>query len=230
MPIQKDQVSISPKLVALCKWEHIDELNEQLDNGVSPNALVSWIKDKGFNISLPMVYKYQALRNKAIQQKVAVESLVGIIQPEPMPMDTPSNIAQTRRLKSEISALDTIIQRGYDTLNQMADMPVQPRLMMDAIKLKNELTGGTHAFLTPYGLDEFRELEMGRCNALIEVLMQFIPADVQEQAVDAVTKAEDDYYQGTPYYRDYLSSQGLTDNEIEARMQAVVRRKPIVQE
>ena len=48
----KMDLKLSPKLIALCEWEKISEVNARLDNKESPNQVYQFIKKSGFAISI----------------------------------------------------------------------------------------------------------------------------------------------------------------------------------
>lgn len=222
--------TISPKLTKLCKWSKIEEVNERLDRGDSPNSVHKFINSNGFKIGTPLVYEYAKLRKQALVEGINVEyilrasaknvkeqTLTPVVDP-----NTPQNIESMNKLKSEIDALDVLIERGYATLQSNPEIPISPSTMMTAIKLKNELTDGNHGFLTNYGMASLRDLEANKYQAFMEHLIQYIPEDVREAALDDLEEIEESYYKGTPYYNEYLHSRGdLDDIEIARRLQEV---------
>lgn len=213
-------LTASPKLIELSKWEHADEVNLKLDRGESPKEVCRWINENGFSISAPMVYDYAKLRHKAIVDGISMEKAFSV---QRMPVITVSNDAEVKtvvsKLRSEIDALDLVIMRGYETLKEFADAPVNPKLMMDAIKLKNDLTDGHHGYLTQYGMQELRKIENEKFQILIEHLLTYIPDNLKQEAVDKMAILEDEFYQTTPYYEEYLRADPtLTEQEIEFKL------------
>lgn len=215
-----DQMKISPKLMSLCRWKYINEVNKRLDDGESPLVVVKYINKMGFEISHPMVYEYQKLRKKALIDGINVEQLVGLSDKPLIDLSDPQNKTTSRKLKSEIEALDILIEAGYNTLIEQADRPIPPKLMMDAIKLKYELTDGSHGFLTNYGMAELKELEQKKYQLLMEHLIRYIPKDKQKEAVDKMSAIEDEYYQGTQYYEEYVKSLDISDKEKQKKLKA----------
>lgn len=214
-----DDVRISPKLQKLCKWKHIDEVNRRLDAGETPNSVAKYIKQNGFKISNPLVYEYAKLRKKSLVDGVNVEHMVGIASKPLIDRTDPSTIAAETKLKSEIDALDMIIQGGYNTLLEFSDRPISASTLMSAIKLKNDLTDGNHGFLTNYGMEQLREIESAKYQLLMEHLIRYIPEELRQEALDSMESIEEDYYKSTPYYKEYLKARGdLTDQEIETRL------------
>lgn len=214
---------ISPKLIELCKWKHIDEVNARLDQGDTPNSVCTFINKNGFKISTPLIYEYAKMRRKAIVDGVNMEHLIGVVKP--VDRNDPATKSSAQKLKSEIDALDKIIAQGYNTLVEYADRPIAPKTMMDAIRLKNELTDGNHGFLTNYGMEQLRSIEQNKYQLIIEHLVSYIPEEVRQEAVDKIADIEDEYYQGTEYYEEYLKALELPENEHKRRMEEYLRKQ-----
>ena len=211
---------VSPKLVEFSRWEFISEVNAKLDSGISPNSVYQWVDQKGFSISLPMVYAYAKIRKKALVDGVSMEHVLGVVG-NPM-VDKSSPAFQTTRdkLKSEIDALDMIVQRGYELLKKNPDTEIAPRDMMAAIKLKNELTDGNHGFLTNFGMEHLRDIENAKYSLIIEHLLSYIPEDKKAEAIERIADIEDNYYQTTDYYEEYLRASGeLSEDQIQQKLE-----------
>ena len=132
---------------------------------------------------------------------------------------TPSFDDKKKKLKSELDALDKLIQMGYDGIDQIyANKPVPPALMMSAIQLKNNLTEGSHGFLTNYGLEQLKEIEKNKYEILIDLIMSYVPEDKKEEVLQRMEQTEDEYYQQTEYYVEYLKAKGLSEEEINKRI------------
>lgn len=213
------KIKISPKLVDFSRWSKINEVHRRLDEGMTPNALLTWILDNGYRISLPLLYDYARLRQQALVYGVSMAHMLGIAG-KPI-FDNADPVIQTSRdkLKSEIDALDLLIQRGYDTLKQNPNEPIHPMIMMNAIKLKNELTDGNHGFLTNYGMEHLRDIETKKYSLIIDHLISYIPKNKQKDAVTKIRLIEDAYYQTTEYYEEYLRAVGeYSEDEIQRRL------------
>lgn len=217
---------LSPKLMSLMAWKHIQEVNDRLDAGDSPNSVANFINKNGFKISPPLVYDYARLRKKAMVDGINIEHMIGIASKPLISKQETKTKSSSEKLKSEIDALDMVIQGGYNTLLEWADRPINPKTMMDAIRLKSELTDGNHGFLTNYGMEELRKVEAGKYNLIMEHLISYIPADKQQEAIDKIDEIEDTYYQSTPYYEEYLRAKGLSEPEIEAQLKRVAANQP----
>lgn len=212
---------ISPKLASLCSWKNIQEVNNRLDSGDSPNSVATFINKNGFKISTPLVYEYAKLRKKALVDGINIEHMIGIASKPLFDKDDPATKSTAEKLKSELDALDKIIQGGYNTLLEWADRPINPKTMMDAIKLKYDLTDGNHGFLTNYGIEQLKQVEAQKYQLIMEHLISYIPEDKRQEAVDQIDVIEDEYYQTTPYYEEFLKAKGLTEEEIDVQLKKV---------
>ena len=106
------------KLEKLVKWEHVDEVNDMLMNGVSPHKVSEWCKELGFNISHPKLYEYKEMLQTAITKHITVERLLGIGVPKrtPIVLQALGLTSAKNLVKNEMEVLDAIVQRGYDAL------------------------------------------------------------------------------------------------------------------
>lgn len=183
------------KLEKLVKWEHAQEVNRMLLEGVSPHKVSEWCKEKGFSISHPKLYEYKEYLQTAIAQRITVERLLGIGVPKraPIQLQALGILSSTDMVKSEIEVLDAIVQRGFNALTQNPTVKLQDA--MRAIELKNKLTGGAHGGLTNYGLDQLRAIETAKFQAMVEVVMDYIPEDKHPELEQAIQQAERKYYE-----------------------------------
>lgn len=189
------------KLEKLVQWEHIDEVNEMLLAGVTPRVISEWCKDKGFSISHPKLYEYKSILQKALAKQVTVERLLGMGVPKRSPIVLQSlGITEAKNMvKAEMEVLDMIIQKGYNSL--LASPEIKVADAMKAIEMKNKLTQGAHGGLTGFGLDQLRELEQAKFDAIIQVVMKYLPEDKIEELQEAVSEAERVFYeQQAPEY------------------------------
>lgn len=216
-------LKISPKLKDLAVWEHIDEVNRMLDMGETPNSVHKWINKHGFKISPPLVYDYAKLRKYAVVNSMTMEKILGIEKSKQPKMKTgePFNQRKTK-LTSELDAIDAIIDMGYNSIQTIwKDKPIPISILMQAIKLKNELTDNQHGFLTPYGIEQLTLMEKEKYQVLTDTLLQFVPEEQREEALNAMEEAEENYYKNcssSQYYEEYLRACGLSEEEIQRKL------------
>lgn len=208
---------VGAKFQELCQWEHIEYVNEELDKGRSPNAVWTESVKKGLKVSRPVMYEYAKLRKQALVENINVEHIIdSVINAKPnVDKKKPETRSRITKLRSEIDALDLIISGGYNTLIAWGDRPIAPKTMMEAIKLKAELTGGGHEFLTTYGMEKLKEMERDKFQLLLQHLISYIPANRRLEAINKLEDIEDQFYRGTDYYEDYLRSKGYPEERIQ---------------
>jgi len=199
----------SKKLNELRNWERIDEVDAMLDAGEKPKAVHKWIASNGFQISHPLVYEYAKHRRLVAVNKVLAEQFISPIDTKSLKgikrvpiLDIRPEAVAVKRLKNELNALEMLIQLGYNHLiNSNAE--VTPKLMMEAIDLKNKLTGGAYGHYTEFGLHRLKELEGQKIKKIEELLITFVPEDKREDAIAAIEALEDDYYMDTEHYTEF---------------------------
>ena len=208
----------SPKLIELTKWERIEELNEMLDTGMSPNFVADWVKKHGYSISAPMVYEYAELRKRSLSEGITMDRLLGSVRNPIWNTDLELKKTLREKLQSELDALDLVIQRGYENLKNNEEK-ISAGTMMAAIKLKNDLTEGTHGFLTNYGIQRLREVEMSKYALIVKHLLSYIPKEDRNRALVEMAELEENYYYNTDYYEEYLrASNNLTEEQIQIKL------------
>jgi hypothetical protein len=202
------------KLNELRHWERIGEVDAMLDAGEKPKTVHEWINANGFKISHPLVYEYAKRRKLETVEKILAGKYI-----TPIDVENPQDIKRVpivdvrpgamavKRLKSELDALEVIIQLGYNTLIN-STVEVTPKLMMEAIDLKNKLTGGAYGHYTEFGLHRLKKLEKQKMEEVGKVLMTFVPEDRREEAIAAISDFEDDFYMDTEYYAEYRQASG----------------------
>lgn len=183
------------KLERLVKSEHIDEVNEMLLNGVSPHTVAKWLKDRDFTISHPKLYEYKEMLQTAIAKRITVERLLGIGVPKrtPIQLQALGASATKNMVRNEMEILDGIIQLGMSSLT--ANPTIRLQDAMRAIELKTKLTGGAHGGLTTYGLEQLRELETRKFQAIIDVVLKYLPEDKHAELDAAISAAERKFYE-----------------------------------
>lgn len=207
------------KLEKLVKWDKVEEVNDMLMNGVSPHKVSDWCKENGFTISHPKLYEYKALLQEALAKHVTVERILGIGVPKrtPIVMQALGLTSSKNLVKNEMEVLDAVIQRGFDALAASPTVKIQDALR--AVELKNKLTQGAHAGFTGYGLDQLRELEQSKFQAIVDVVLTYLPEDKHEELQEAIATAERTFYETqAPHlleeYERSLEEQVSADNVI----------------
>jgi hypothetical protein len=183
------------KLERLVKWEHAEEVNKMLLSGISPIQVANWCEEHGFKISHPKLYEYRDMLQEAITRQITIERLLGIGLPKRKPIVLSAIAMQNTKqlVKNELEVLDGIIQMGMNALYASPTVKLQDA--MKAIELKQKLTGGKHSGLTSYGLDQLRAVEQAKFQAIVDVVMKYLPEDKHEELEAAIATAERQYYE-----------------------------------
>ena len=183
------------KLERLCKWSKIGEVNRMICNGLSPKKVSQFCIENGFKISTSKMYEYRDILTEALNRDITVERLLGMGQTKRSPVFLKTEgYEETRdRVKNEMDVLDNIIQKGYEAMK--LNPTIQLRDAMRAIELKNKITGGKHGGLTPDGLNELRELEERKVEAILKIVCSYLPEDKQEELQLSIEQAEREFYQ-----------------------------------
>lgn len=204
------------KLEELLEWKKRPFLDKMLDDGVSPNQCAQWCREQGFEISTPHMYTYAKRRKEAIVKDVQMDAVMDKRQANLPPQERKKlekkggrkkaepfgNMTQEERkqanmtvdkVKSDLELLDAIIQKGMETLHMME--AVAPQVAIKAIEIKNKITGGAHNGITTYGLEEIRLREAARENAILAILLKYIPEDKHDEVLAEMEKATREYYE-----------------------------------
>lgn len=222
------------KINQLMEWKKRPFLDKMIDNEVPTKELVAWCNDNGFPISIPTINSYKKRRNEAVSNGITMEILQPKLHVESMnrKMDGMKKAytkahqqrkekrAQSKveinqeladqdnpkRIRHDMELLDAIIQKGFETLKVM-DV-ISPVTAIKAIEMKNRMSNGAMGGHTIYGLEEIKLREAAREQAIVAVLLEFVP---EAQHNDVMKRMED-------VTREYYKSIGL--GEAYAQMEA----------
>lgn len=125
----------------------------------------------------------KAVVNKNKGKKKKKQETQNLEQPSPQ---------QKRKIHTEMEMLDAIIQKAFETVQNMRE--VHPNVALQAIKLKHELTGGEHKGFTIHGLEEIRRREEARMMAIENVLLKYIPEEKWEEVLQDMERTTMEYY------------------------------------
>lgn len=182
------------RLERLCQWEHIDKVNDMLRAGVSAGKVAMWCRENGFTISNPKMYEYKDMLLGSLARDINVETMLGIgVVRKPIIIKNEAYKETVRKAKSDLEILEEIIQKGFRSI---ADNPnIGYKDAMKAIELRNRLTKGGLNNLTIEGLEQLRELENAKFEAVLEIIKQYVPEDKWPELEEAIEEAERNYYE-----------------------------------
>jgi hypothetical protein len=205
----KKKRAASGYLEDLLKWNKRPFLDKMLDDGESPYKCAMWCKENGFPISSPTMYQYAKKRKEAIVNGLVAEIMPPPPEnPEPIPKKTTKRQKKAqemanmerktehqtfKKVKHDMELLDEIIQKGFETLKMMD--AVNPAVAVKAVELKQKITGGAHGGHTVYGIEEIRLREAARENAIVTILLEYIPEEKHSEVLERMEKATMDYYE-----------------------------------
>lgn len=182
----------------LLDWPKLSFLNKMLDDGVSPNKCARWCKENGFSISVPTMYEYAKNRRAKIINTIQADKLRPNKSNKKHRANNPTNEERKQahmtvdKVKSDLELLDAVIQQGFETLSNMEK--INPATAIKAIELKHKLTGGATGGYTVYGLEEIRLREAARENAIVTIMMKYIPPEKHSEVLTEMEDATREYY------------------------------------
>lgn len=116
------------------------------------------------------------------------------------------------RVKSDLEMLDAIIDKGWETLQDIEYVP--PQVVIQAIKLKHEITGGAHGGLTVHGLEEIRVREQAREEAMLQVLLKFIPEELHDAVLNNMEDVTREFYDSIGLGEEYDRMMEMEENKL----------------
>lgn len=136
--------------------------------GLSPAQVQRSLAEKGFNISLPVVYNF-----KEIMVDEAERGMVsGMPIDGPVGVDAVQAIPESMRIKNDGEVLDLIIQK-FSAQLKTGEVDITPAVALKAIDMKKSMLGTKYKGQTVWSLME-SQLQF---DTLIEIMGKFITND-----------------------------------------------------
>lgn len=136
--------------------------------GLSPAQVQRSLAEKGFNISLPVVYNF-----KEIMTDEAERGMVsGMPIDGPVGVDAVRVIPENMRIKNDGEVLDLIIQK-FSAQLKTGEVDITPAVALKAIDMKKSMLGTKYKGQTVWSLME-SQLQF---DTLIEIMGKFITND-----------------------------------------------------
>lgn len=185
----------------------VSKVDEALDEGKPYDFIIAFCKEKfDFEINKPALSRYKEKRREAIETGTDLESLldkrrksgkiIDIKSKEvtPLPSESYDNtFGQVEQIYNDVEVLDTIIQKGFASLQQVDY--VEAPLAMKAIEVKAKITANQFQGLSLTGLRELRLRQSAKEQAMTEIILQFIPEAQHEEVFNAIEEAEKEFYE-----------------------------------
>lgn len=136
--------------------------------GLSPAQVQRSLAEKGFNISLPVIYNF-----KEIMTDEAERGMVsGMPIDGPVGVDAVRVIPENMRIKNDGEVLDLIIQK-FSAQLKTGEVDITPAVALKAIDMKKSMLGAKYKGQTVWSLME-SQLQF---DTLIEIMGKFITND-----------------------------------------------------
>lgn len=185
-------------------------LDKMIDSGKTLENMQDFLKSMDYPISLNTIRKYKSRRAEAVEKGVPLEDLADKRNPgksgnilelaqkedksfeRRTPDITDFDDTTPTDILSDLDFLESTIQKASETLR---DSPVvDPKLGMDAIKLKYQITGGSNQGLTLSGIKAVKLQQKAYEKAISAVIWEYIPKDKHEAVMERMADVEQDYY------------------------------------
>jgi len=211
---------MNPKLEALIRWQKRPQIDRMLDMGESPDKVANWTNANGFKISSPTMYSYRDKRSEAILRGITLDVLLKE-QWANVKMFTGGSKNKglynvKGKMKNDIELLDEVIQKGMDWMNENTDSYLTVNYAIRAIELKQRITDGKLSGMTFAGLEEYKRITEGRMQAMLEVVMGYIPDDIKGQVAKEMFDAERAFMEDNDLLDEFDSDEAVFDQANES--------------
>lgn len=189
------------------------KVDAMLDENKPFSYILNYLKTKKFYLSAGSLSNYRKKRIEALQKNIPLKDLIDRrkkgsiiyldthnkddneddpVEEEPFSPTSALSSHPNPAYVSDIEFLDEIIGKAKKTLQgvEVLDVP----LALKAIDLKDKLTGGNLHGMTIEGLRAYKLKEDALSDAMVSVIMSYIPEDKHEEVYSALEKAQQDFY------------------------------------
>lgn len=191
------------------------KVDEAFNQGDSYNNIIALCKQGGVDISKSTLTRYKKKMVEATKQGISVGELIAgteewkqkqveesveskEVKDEPKEVATIDDsdvvdLTGQDAYYNDLNILDSIIHKGFASFQYQED--VDPRLVLQAIDLKNKMTDGALKGMSLKGVEALKLQQKSMNYAMTTVLLQFVPEDKQEDALQALENAEQEFNQ-----------------------------------
>lgn len=99
-----------------------------------------------------------------------------------------NEIAPKQKLTSNAQVLESVIEKGFDTLQNMDT--VDTATTLKAVEMMQKYFAQDSRGLSQEALKQYQLIMQARMTAASEVMMQYVPSDKQEEALNAMDEKE----------------------------------------
>lgn len=216
----------------IAAWVKRPFLDKMLDDGHTIVKVVEWCLTQGLSVTNTVMTRYNRLRMEATIKGTTLEALLAEEnkarrdaklapkreklkkQREDQRLKEYEKKREARKqenltvdkISTDLELLDAVMQKGFETLNRMD--AIAPKDFLKALEIKHKITGGAHSGLTTYGVEEIRLRENARENAMLTILLEFIPEDKHEEVLERMESATQEFYESIGLGDEYEQANG----------------------
>lgn len=177
-----------------------------LDKEIDYQSIADMCKKYGIEVSPASISRYAQKRKEAIKNDQDLRELLDtdtertiisikkkqVDKPEPKPEPVEPEFVQNKQVSYE-TMLDEIIQKAFRQYMQ-EDEPIPIKEFTKMIKLITQINGNNNHGLTEEGLQQLRIFRHAQNNAVIQIILKYIPEEKREQVLKEIKEAEETEY------------------------------------
>lgn len=185
-----------------------DKVGTALDNEVDYQSIADMCKKYGIEVSVASISRYAKKRQEAIKNDQDLRELLDadtertIINIKKKQVDKPQEPEQPEPQEPEFvkndevsveTMLNNMIQSSYRYYMQ-ADEPVPVKEFTKMIKLYTQINGNNNHGLTQEGLQQLRIFRHAQNNAMVHVILKYVPEDKRKEVLQEIKDVEEKEY------------------------------------
>lgn len=187
------------------------KVDEALDSGETYDYIIELCETYDLEISKASLSRYKTKRTEAITSGVPLEELLDMRKKSGNVIDIQSKKADTMgqgksgaeryddtfntldKVYNDIQVLDEVIQKMANGLKytEVVEVPLGIRAIEARAKITNNSLGG----LSLIGLRELKLRGSAKNDAMLSVLLKYIPEELHEEVLQDIERTEQEYYE-----------------------------------
>lgn len=201
-----------------------EKVDKSLDDGISYDEIADMCKSYGVEVSKASITRYAQKRDEAIKEGQDLRELLDgdmqkalsnikkkqVKSPEVKEEPQEPELVKTRSYSVD-TMLSELIKLGYNgIIGEVTDgeLHMAPKDWTAIVKLFTQINGNNNHGLTTEGLQQLRLFQTAMNNAIVHVILEYVPQDKQEEAVSAMREEEMEQFKNLD-----LSEQGRALHE-----------------
>lgn len=185
------------------------KVDNALDEGRTYSYIIELCSEYDFEISSPTLTRYKNKRNEAIEKGIDLEDLIDkrtktgdIVYLDSKESESTQdkdtefvgggNGGGRDKLMSNAQFLQKIIDKANNTVDELdlVDLPMG----IKAIETLEKITGGQTQGVSMHAIKELKLRQVAKENAMIEVMMEYIPKEDRDTILKAIEEKEKEFY------------------------------------